>query len=133
MAKSDMDKDPEQERSSLGKIIGDLAKEFGWAMRDMRSELIDNMWFGRNSWPQEKEPFDFYSTKKNADKEPDTPELQREDLYGHPDWDNVRDIEQHEHRDALGESMWESYKEKAQALYGHDQDRDREKGHDIDR
>lgn len=142
MAKSDETNEPER-GTWLKEITGDLAKEAGFALRDIRSELVDGAWFNRDSWPQDKEKFEFYSNDPFAKEGTEHAgsnghDVEREELYGRADWDNVRDVLNEQARrdqpsyEHAKDAQWEAQKEKAEALYGRDRDDD-ERGRDIDR
>lgn len=131
MSKRDMDKDMHR-RAGVREVFGDLAKEMGFAVRDIRSEIVDSAWFNQDVSAQEKEAFEFYSMDRLSEKDQSALGArdfakEREDLYGREDWDNVRDIEQDRHRDALRDAKWESEKAKADDLYGREHERDLER------
>ena len=78
----DRPEDDLKKRSAVRNLMDDLAKEAGWAVNDIRQELVERPWFNRAVTPEFVQEWDRLSDKERENLGPQSPEPTREDLYG---------------------------------------------------
>jgi hypothetical protein len=73
-------------RSAIRTLMKDAAKEMGFAVSDIRSELIDRGWFEREPATEKKEPFESHfgllSEREHEAAGPQDFSREKDDLYG---------------------------------------------------
>lgn len=122
-----------------------VAKEAGYAVNDIRQKVVEKGWFDQTTTPTVNQ---LWNTAKGLDPEGSEHEqIEPSDLYGrvpvqshwvepeNADWDNVRNVaddaaQKNQPDDQLSlRARWESHKQQAEQLYGHDDDLEHEIEH----
>lgn len=80
-------------RSAVRDLMDGIAKEAGWAVNDIRQELVERPWFGQAVTPEFVQEWDSLNDKERENLGPQEPEVSREDLYGR----DVEDGREHLH------------------------------------
>lgn len=119
-------------RRGVREALQSMAKEMGFAVKDIRQEVVERPWFGREVTPDVVQGWD-RDTPSPAERELEGPQdFSNDDLYGRNmgdelNWDQIRDREQERHSDPTQHAKWEAEKAKAEALYGQDKNSDLER------
>ena len=90
MTKDDRTHDDLKNRSAVRDLMDDIAKEAGWAVNDIRHELVERPWFGQTVTPEFEAAWDRLSENERERLGPQKPELTRDDLYGQ---EHLREVE----------------------------------------
>lgn len=119
-------------RRGVREAFEGMAKEMGFAVKDIRQEVVERPWFGRTVTPETVQGWDKDTPTPEESKREGPQDFSRDDLYGRDmrdgvNWDKVRDAEQDRHRDPIQHAKWEAEKAKAEDLYGHDREQDLER------
>ena len=120
-------------RRGVRQALDGMAKEMGFAVKDIRQEVVERAWFGRTVTPETVQGWDRDTPTPEESKREGPQDFSRDDLYGREngdenrDWNKIRDAEQERHRDPVQHEKWEAEKAKAEDLYGHDREQDLER------
>lgn len=68
-------------RAAIRSLFDDIAAECRWAVDDIRQEVVERPWFGRETTPEMVQGIDMLSESEREAAGPQEPS--REDLYGH--------------------------------------------------